>query len=83
MMKEPIVIHQEQWYELGREGERIPIICCACGLTHEWQFEIQEDGVILGRCRVDKRTTNRIRRRGDAELFGKSTEYEIVKRRAK
>jgi len=51
-------LHQGYWYELGKEGQEIPIICCDCGLTHEWQFEIQEDGVILGRCRVDKRTTS-------------------------
>ena len=82
MMKDPIVIKQGIWYEMGRDGEIIPIICCDCGLTHEWEIDIQ-DGVVLMKCRVDKRTTNRIRRRGDATLFGKSTEYEIVAKNRK
>ncbi|HOE64869.1 MAG TPA: hypothetical protein PKW18_13755 [Candidatus Sumerlaeota bacterium] len=76
-------LHQGYWYELGKEGQEIPIICCDCGLTHIWQFTVEEDGTIMAKCRIDKRLTARIRRRGEANLFGKSTEYYIDKVRNK
>jgi len=77
-MAYPITIQQETWYEMCNEGQRVPIICCGCGLTHEWETKI-ENGIVYMRCRVDKRTTERIRRRGDAELFGKNTRWKIVR----
>jgi len=82
MMKDPTVMEAGVWYEVAKEGQSFPMACCQCGYTHDVEVDVHE-GKILMKVKPNKMMTNHIRRRGDAELFGKSTEYEIIKRRNK
>ena len=53
------------------KDNKIKIVCCDCGLTHEFHFGIENKKVVF-KIRMDKQTTNKVRKYDTLNFIEKS-----------